>query len=290
MTAGEPAARSRMESSGNWGGALPLVVRTRSQLEVGADYCFDRRVSTEVASTNVRGAASLGAKRTSRGGGTPTLVGATEQHARTIFVRPDARAALVTASISSPNGRRAAHGHSPRRRRPRLGWGVGAVAAPHVPLDQGERRADLRPPQDATTPAVPPRSRRTVISRDCESATRAPPLSRRADPDRRSSEPVPWSARHAVVAARGPSRGCHTPMILRGPANCHESDRRHLHRSARCARGSALAWARKPARGRWGRRGCRGPRLRHLTPGRGCFCVRRGRNLLRGVAPGRTLT
>ena len=34
VTAGETAARSRMESSGNRGGALPLVVRTRSQLEV----------------------------------------------------------------------------------------------------------------------------------------------------------------------------------------------------------------------------------------------------------------
>ena len=42
-----------------------------------ADYCFDRRVSTEAAGTNVRGAASLGAKRTSRGDQTPTLAGAT---------------------------------------------------------------------------------------------------------------------------------------------------------------------------------------------------------------------
>ena len=217
-TAGETAARPGMEPSGNRGGALPLVVRTRSRLEVGADYCFDRRVSTEAAGTNVRGAAGLGAKRTSRDDETPTLAGATEQHARTIFREARRRAPRWSPAVARrPGCRRAAHRQSPRRRRPRLGWAVGAVAAHHVPLDQG---ANVEPISDL--PRTPrPQLSLPVAGAPSSRATASPLRARHhfrgvADPDRRSSEPVPWSARHAVVAARGPVARLPHPHDLAG--------------------------------------------------------------------------
>ena len=79
-----------------------------------ADYCFDRRVSTEAASTNVREAASLGAKRTSRGDETPTLAGATaigRGH------RLEPRGIL---GISGPSSSARSHRHAIVRSSPRL--------------------------------------------------------------------------------------------------------------------------------------------------------------------------
>ena len=79
-----------------------------------ADYCFDRRVSTEAAGTNVREAASLGAKRTSRGDETPTRAGATaigRGH------RLEPRGIL---GISGPSSSARSHRHTIVRSSPRL--------------------------------------------------------------------------------------------------------------------------------------------------------------------------